>query len=353
MSSSSMQQYLDMIASLAQSNPEFSINERFLYAQLVSFNLGTGIVPFENVERYFRNWITTFQENATIDVYRDKKNPFVCHFSSKQDCKPLIKLYIPLDANHIKEGVTQLFSFLSKENILHDSKVLSSVRNDNVIVKVSSIEDANKIVKYLKHHSELTDGLLNMNPFLVPCYKIGVSVVDKHIYNLEVCRVLANIVEDLKKANELTRLTTIYLKNTFEKLSVIESDEVLCDLYRLATIALDEDSTLQDFANYIIERQEIGYVSKHAESENLELASKEYFNEAITETFTRYNNLSFVINAVRLYVTTGNVRGFTRNHKARQNLKLYTDIDVIKKLFDKQNLDLSIKLYILKVISKD
>ena len=119
------------------------------------------------------------------------------------------------------------------------------------------------------------------------------------------------------------------------------------------TIALDKTSTLQDFANYIIEKQGIGYISKHAEKENVELVSKEYFNESILETFKRYNNLSFVINAVRLYITTGNVRGFTRINKARQNLKLYSDVQIIKNLFDKQNLDLSIKLYILKVISKD
>ena len=43
MANSSMQQYLDMIIALSQSNPDFSVSARFLYAQLVSFNLGANI----------------------------------------------------------------------------------------------------------------------------------------------------------------------------------------------------------------------------------------------------------------------------------------------------------------------
>ena len=149
MSGNFTQKFLDMMLELVRANPSLKITDRLLYAQLISFRLGNASIPFENVEKYFRNWITTFKPNPLIDVYRDHTNPFVCHFVSKKDLptdKGTSKIYGPMDATHIKDGVLELFEFLSLENIAHISKVLSSVRNDNVIIRVSSIEDVNKIV---------------------------------------------------------------------------------------------------------------------------------------------------------------------------------------------------------------
>lgn len=356
MSSNSVQNFLDMLVELARSNPSLKINYRLIYAQLVSFSLGHGSVPFENVEKYFRNWITDFQSNDAINVYRDISNPFICHFLSKNtidNANNVIKLYVPLDSIHIKDGVIDLFSFLTRENIAHESKVLSSTRNDNIVIRLSKIDDVNKIVRYIKNNQYLSEGLLNANPFLVPSFKLGVIIDNTYTYNVEVAKVLAYILENLKKKDELDKFSMSYVKNIFVKLSVTCDDDELSELYKLASLALDEESTLQDFANYVIEYQQTSYTNKHG---NLKISyndSVTYFNTAILETFKRYNNLSFVINAVKLYLNTGNIKGFTRNNKARENLSLYVDREHIKSLFEIENLDFSIKYYLLKVITND
>lgn len=351
MSKEIVQKFLDMVIELVHSNPSLHITDRFIYAQLVSFRLGNNVIPFQNVEKYFRNWISNFQGHPVIEVYRDKKNPYICHFSSKREADSNIKLYIPFKENYIKDAVIELFSFLTKENIVHDSKVLSSVRNDNVVVKVSTIEDANRIVKFIKGNSYLSEGLLNANPFLIPCYKIGVIMDDHYTYNIEVCKVIATILEELRNRGELNHLDISFLRNTFAKLSIKCSDDELSDLYRLTSIALDENATLQDFANYVLEHQQISYINKHGNIDTKN--SVEYLNQAIIETFHRYNNLSYVINAVKLYLTNGETRGFTRINRARQNLKLYADKEQLKKMFEEDNLDFSIKYYLLKVITNE
>ena len=356
MSGNFTQKFLDMMLELVRANPSLKITDRLLYAQLISFRLGNASIPFENVEKYFRNWITTFKPNPLIDVYRDHTNPFVCHFVSKKELptdKGTIKIYVPMDATHIKDGVLELFEFLSLENIAHISKVLSSVRNDNVIIRVASIEDVNKIVKYIKNNHYISSGLLNTNPFLIPCYKLGVIVDNNYTYNVEVTKVLASILEELRTRNELEKLTTTYLRNIFTKLSIKCVDDELGKLYSLTSLALDKDTNLQDFANYVIEYQETSYINKHGSNEVSYNSSVDYFNAAILETFKRYNNLSFVINAVKLYLTTGNMKGFTRINQARKNLSLYVDREKIKSLFEMDNLDFSIKYYALKVITKD
>lgn len=356
MSSDSIQKFLDMMMELAKSNPSLKITDRLIYAQLVSFRLGINNIPFENVEKYFRNWITNFQNNPIIEVYRDRNNPYICHFSSKKESSNgsyNIKLYVPLDTLHIKEGVLELFSFLTRENIAHDSKVLSSVRNDNIIIRVSQIEDVNKIVKYIKNSNYLSEGLLNANPFLVPCFKLGVITDNNYTYNIEITKVLASILEELRVRDELSKFNVLYIRNIFAKLSIKCADDELSDLYKLASIALDINSTLQDFANYVIEYQQTSYINKHGNGEVSYNSSVDYFNAAILETFKRYNNLSFVINAVKLYLTIGNVKGFTRINQARKNLALYADKDQLKSLFEMENLDFSIKYYLLKVITNN
>lgn len=352
MINNSVQNFLDIIIELARSNPSLKITNRFLYAQLISFNLGIGVIPFENTEKYFRDWITKFQNHPTIDVYRDKKNPYICHFLSRREEKTPLKLYIPLKSTYIKDCVLELFDFLTRKNIIHDSKVLSSVRNDNVIVKVTCIEDANKIIKYVKNNMLLSNNLLNANPLLFPCSMIGATVDNNYTYLVEVCEVIADVIEELRSRNELEKCTIKFIRNTFSKLAVKCNDDELSEIYRFAALVLDEESTIQDFANYVLESADISYVGKHKAKITQE-NSVSYLDMAITETFKRYNNLSFVINAVRLYITAGDSRGFTRINHARQNVDLYCDKEQLKTLFDKEQLDFSIKYYILKVITTD
>ena len=46
-----------------------------------------------------------------------------------------IKVYIPLDADHIERGVNEIFDFLDKNNISHLSKVGQKIRFDDVVVR--------------------------------------------------------------------------------------------------------------------------------------------------------------------------------------------------------------------------
>lgn len=353
MKNNSVQNFLDMIIELVRSNPSLKITNRFLYAQLISFNLGVGVIPFENVEKFFRDWITKFQNHPTIDVYRDKKNPYVCRFLSRREANMTLKLYIPFKATYIKDCVLELFDFLTRENITHDSKVLSSVRNDNVIVKVTCIEDANKIIKYVKNNMLLSNNLLNTNPFLFPCSVVGATVDNNYTYLVEICEVLASVAEELRNRGELEKYTVKFIRNTFSKLTIKCNDDELSEIYSMASLILDKDSTIQDFANYVLENGDISYVGKHGSKKANLTNSVEYLNKAIIETFNRYNNLSFVINAVKLYISNGDSRGFTRINHVRQNIDLYCDKEQLKSLFDKDQLDFSIKYYILKVVTND
>ena len=162
-----MKYFLDMIKDFAFSNPKYEITEKFVYSQLIGFNVRQDQMPFKNIrDEYFENWIYRYKNNIGIDVnYRNQSNYFLW-FISGQIKGNEIKLYIPMDQVHIKEGANQLFDFISSTNIEHQSKIASIIRNDNVVLRVNSLEDAKTIIDFVNSNHYIREGMIKVNPFL-------------------------------------------------------------------------------------------------------------------------------------------------------------------------------------------
>ena len=98
----------------------------------------------------------------------DPKWQYFCQFISQKPNEDLtknpnhIKLYIPLDAKHIYRGVDKIFNFLSSQNISHISKVDSNIRNDDIVIRLTNLDDAKKLI----NSTYLQEGLMPPNPFL-------------------------------------------------------------------------------------------------------------------------------------------------------------------------------------------
>ena len=78
------------------------------------------------------------------------------------DC---IKIYVPLDYNHIYKGTNKIIDFLNKNNIVHNSKVAKYMRFDNIVIRVNTIEDAKKIQNFVNNDPYIKEGMIEGNPF--------------------------------------------------------------------------------------------------------------------------------------------------------------------------------------------
>lgn len=76
-----------------------------------------------------------------------------------------IKVYVPLDYEHIERGVNELFDFLEENNISHISKVGSKIKSDDVVIRLINKEDLYKLLDFIKNNKYLQEGLLKPNPF--------------------------------------------------------------------------------------------------------------------------------------------------------------------------------------------
>lgn len=227
-----MQRFLNHILTIAKSNPTMSITPKIVYNELKNWNIkssdknayGRGSM----VDYYFKEWIDSFQSVKNIDVFRTAHFHYWCQFENNPDFEECIKLYIPIDGEHLNIGVRQLFDFIAKNNISHSSKVGSELRSDNVIVRVKKGDTValKKIIDFINNNRYLKEGLNPVNPFLPTINGIGAINETGISYNSEISKAISVYIEKHKNDNRIdindfiaSAKSSIYLeevRDTFE-----------------------------------------------------------------------------------------------------------------------------------------
>ena len=140
---------------ILENNPDFVLTKDIIYHDLITKDVSKddkkvdlsnqvskiepnlevnvkAISPLCNKNSTFNNWIQIFSNGKRTECFVDKTNNYACIFVSKDNkartSNEHIKIYIPLDADHIENGVKILFDFLEKSKISHISKVSKKIR---------------------------------------------------------------------------------------------------------------------------------------------------------------------------------------------------------------------------------
>lgn len=327
-----LQQYFfNTIKEFAMWNPNYPITEKFIYSQLMEFNIHNNQGPNQNVEQNFNYWIDRYRNNSNIDVRRipDRKS-FLWFFNGKTNGNE-VKLYIPLDINHLKEGANQLFDFISSNKIEHQSKIAKIIRNDNIVVRVNSMEDAQTIIDYVNSNPYLKEGMLTVNPFLPNNNGIGVTMDNCYTYNGTISDLMCKFLNVLKQNNKL-ELFNVQEFNKFVKgLIPTITDIEMKDIYSLISKVTTPNFKYQDFEEHANNK----LADKYTEDRKRITDPKFYFENAIkiTDQYYPQNAKS----AIYAYMK-GNPNLFTRKEKAREGLVKYVNPgDVINIMRSKLN----------------
>ncbi len=155
-------------------------------------------------EYMFEHWKEKFQNRPNIFTVRDMENhPYFFQFVSKRDVPygKYIKLYIPLDLEHLEEGATRIFNFLDQSNIKHASKISKAVRVDNVIIRLrnTDYESANRIINFINNDPYLKEGLNKVNPLIPTIGGIGYMQEHGNSYNSDISTYITYFFEDCLK----------------------------------------------------------------------------------------------------------------------------------------------------------
>lgn len=110
-----------------------------------------------------------------------------------------IKLYVPLDGDHIVEGSQKLFDFIEKEKIVHESKISTVMGTDDIVVRTPTLEGAKKICEFVEGEAIIQEGMIRKNPFLVEYGSIGVAMDGYVSFNDELSYYIDEYIKDVKK----------------------------------------------------------------------------------------------------------------------------------------------------------
>ena len=306
------QQFLDFVKNLSLWNPEKTITSKMIYSNLIRFNIeNSGI----NVVGYYEGWKNRYQNNPNINVFQTNNVDFL-YFKKGRLSGNEIKLYIPLKLEYLEQGANQIFDFISDQGIAHQSKIAVIIRNDNLVVRVNSLEDAQKIVNFVSSNLYLMNGLANVNPFLPNWNGIGVAMDNNESYNSVISEVISEYLYELKKNNDLENFTVEGLNNFVRSKINITQDLDRRDIYSLISKTTNSNFKIQDFfqhANYKL-------IDKYDTDRKRITDPKFYLEEAIRITEKYYPNNSK--QAILEYLK-GNSQLFTRKENVRYGLEKY------------------------------
>ena len=213
--------FLKYLAKIAIQNPNINFNayniEETIYNELKLYGTKEQEKKIKldeingNKESCFSDWIHTFRETNGIDVFIQREWQYFCQFISWNPDAELqnyhIKMYIPLDAKHIRTGAKLIFNFLTNENISHISKIGKEITNDNIVIRLVNKEDAEKLMDFIKSNKYIQEGLLEPNPFCFQKDGIALASDGNKSYNGTVAMAIKLYLGKCQSENNLEQVS--------------------------------------------------------------------------------------------------------------------------------------------------
>jgi len=201
-----MNAILIRLAEYAKTNNTNNNFHEVIYKYLRCYNIGNEANL--EIKNNFSNWINRYQNKKTKCV-NTSNHPYWCQFINEKYNNQVIKesdpvkLYIPLKSEYIYEGVNRIFDFCEQNDIIHQSKVAATMRNDNVVLRIKEINDAIKVINFVNSDEYLKHGSLKPNPFCFNVGNVGLAIDNKNSYNDNFSRYLSNYINYKKQKNNL------------------------------------------------------------------------------------------------------------------------------------------------------
>ncbi len=195
-----MNNFLNMILSISKQNNKILSTDDVYYLLCRTNIKNNDHNKKQYIENLFYTWIERFKEVRGINVFRAENWRYFCQFTNKMELVGFgardIKIYVPLDYEHLSKGVNELFDFITSLNMAHASKVGMDLRNDNVVIRLplEDTENAYRIIDFCNNNKYIKAGLNKTNPF-VPNYNgIGLMYEEGFSYNHEIADGIAKFI---------------------------------------------------------------------------------------------------------------------------------------------------------------
>ena len=338
-----MNDFLKFWRDILKENPNFELTETIVYNYLIRLGVDERDKKVNLRKRsfdqnsMFEEWINYFSAYPNIKVFNSIDWRYFCQFISNQNiglAKNHIKVYVPLDYDHIELGAKLIFNFLSKNNIPHHSKIGSEIRFDDIVIRLVNPDDAEKLINFITLNQYLSEGLISPNPFAFQKDGIALACDGSLSYNSTISELVSNYINLMNKKNELNEIEIVsfykYIMKVLSDDNLIknifnDSDDLLSN--RKQVLELISSSFLPNFTYD-------DYISHYKKYSNFNTNQKRFIlNTAVRLTASKYN-YEQCYSAIYKVINERNYNLFTNDGNARINLMAISPDEIREIVFN-------------------
>lgn len=209
-----MDEFLKWFAKLYYQNPNYPISKNMLYSYLATYGLSQSELQDRNIEANFEIWQNHYKNNPNLHVFYTEKQPGFLQFQSYTDMGfHQVKLYLSFSKEHMEDCVNTIFSYIASQNMKTFSKVANKVRSDSVVLRMTNIEDALKVIQYINSVPSLNMYAKQTNPFIMRVGKVGVAYDNRISYNETLALLLEQYFLKCRQDNNLKKVSRKHFLN--------------------------------------------------------------------------------------------------------------------------------------------
>ena len=257
-SSEERELFLEYLKKIYIQNPNFEITMDTIYNELRAFSVQDGVqtrIDRDNLigiqarlSNNFAKKIKCFSNGYFFAI--ENRGQYVDDKTFYDKMNNSIKLYVSCDIKNLYNVSKSLFDYIIKENIITQSKVAKEMRNDVLVVRVSSKEEAIKVKNYV--NSLKYKSTVKANPFILNTGNVSMTLDCGTIsYNWILCKLLKNYFDSKRSKRELDNVSIkdfskfvkreifICSQNSFYLLNEYQNGGDLTNFVKTANVLVD------------------------------------------------------------------------------------------------------------------
>ena len=349
--------FFHFLRDIIKENPEVKFNKDIIYDWVTKLEVSGDEYDINIAEEgWFKEWQTTFSK---YDRTSKKIINYFCRFGNNEnDVMALnnpLKIFIPVNYKHLKISFEKIMNFLNENNIAYQAKIAKEIRIDNIVVRVSNINDAKAIVEYVNCDEYIKEGLGKPSPFCFNYRGIAFALDANTSYHNTVVNYIYNYINNKRADNELDSIDCTDFYNYVKELYTNEYEKFT----DFSKIQLPNFNNKVSYERSILTDKEITKLiisandEKFGENEFFEMF-KEYNNAlkifeekndlcvlrcitAIIKIHGKKYGVDNALNAIKGYMSSGNAMFITSTGSLREEVIANNLLEKLKKFLTKYN----------------
>ncbi len=333
----------------------------------------------KRIKDLFPDFVRYFHNTLNISVFIQPNWTYFCQFVNlpyykQQELSNPIKMYLSVKYDDILSVATELFNFMAKNNIVHQSKIGSDVRIDDIVIRVFSKKEEKMIRDFIKENPRIKKYLMQPSPFTFQESGIGYALDRDLSYNEVISNYLKEYINSCRHSHKSVSFEGFYgfvyqiytnvfiqksgIKEYLKKYSTNEisnSEEYMLNNYFEVTHLMLLSLKSNDFEKFqrivdLYNSQTAMTAVVNIFNKKNEIYSQEMklFQEYIITMFNKYGR-GDALKLINEYLNTGNIRFVTRDKNLRSKFSSFMTPDKCKKILN----NLSLEQYFSKIINSE